>query len=98
MTPIRSSSCQRDPRIISLLVLVGAVLVALVSARAYAGAWNDGSRLATVECLVDHHTLAIDDSIFLKVPPRDGPSTPGPYDSNDPLLRSGTADRLWING
>ena len=50
---------------IAALVTFGAVLVALVSARPYAGSWNDGSRLATVESLVDYHTLAIDRSIFL---------------------------------
>ena len=29
--------------------------------------WNDGSRLATVECVVDHHTWAIDDSIYVEL-------------------------------
>src|SRR5687767_12101081 len=48
-------------------VLLGASLIALVSARPYAGGWNDGSRLATVESLVDRHTLAIDDSMFVNV-------------------------------
>ena len=42
--------------------------IALVSARDYAGGWNDGSRLATVESLVDYHTLAIDKSIYVDVP------------------------------
>ena len=41
----------------------------LSAARPYAGSWNDGSRLATVESLVDRHTWAIDDSIFVAVPP-----------------------------
>jgi len=36
-----------------LLVLCGAIAVALFSCRNYAGGWNDGSRLATVEALVD---------------------------------------------
>jgi hypothetical protein len=78
------------------LVLAVAVVIALVSARPYAGCWNDGSRLAAVEALVDHHTLAIDHSIFLAVP-----SDPGaaPYPPEEPaLLRTGTLDRLRIDG
>lgn len=53
-------------REVTLTVLVGVLagLLALVSARDQAGAWNDASRLATVEALVDHRTWAIDDSIF----------------------------------
>ena len=61
-----------------LLVILAAAAVAVVSARPYAGAWNDGSRLATVECLVDHGTLAIDDSLFVRVPP-DGSAQRNPY-------------------
>jgi hypothetical protein len=49
-------------------VVAAAVTMALVSARDLAGGWNDGSRLATVEALVDYHTLAIDESIFVKIP------------------------------
>src|SRR4051812_35010027 len=41
-----------------------ALVVAAVGARPYAGGWNDGSRLAAVESLVDRGTLAIDDSVF----------------------------------
>ncbi|HEX9867029.1 MAG TPA: hypothetical protein VGC99_00290, partial [Candidatus Tectomicrobia bacterium] len=48
------------------LALIAAATVAIVSARSYAGGWNDGSRLATVESLVDHRTLAIDRSIFVQ--------------------------------
>jgi hypothetical protein len=78
-------------------VLVAACLLAGVTARPYAGAWNDGSRLATVECLVDHHTLAIDDSIFVKVPYFE--STPSPYQLDDLELRVlGTGDKLYIKG
>jgi hypothetical protein len=78
-----------------VLVVAAAVAVAAVSARPYAGAWNDGSRLATVECLVDHHTLAIDHSVFVRVP-ADGPI---PYPAGDPLLRRhGTLDKLLIDG
>jgi hypothetical protein len=38
--------------------------IALAGTRTLPGSWNDASRLATVEALVDYHTLAIDDSIF----------------------------------
>ncbi len=58
------------------VVLAAAVVVAAVSAHPYAGGWNDGSRLATVESLVDRHTWAIDDSIFVNpsaVPPAPRP-------------------------
>jgi hypothetical protein len=44
-----------------LLVIAGASVVAALSARPWAGSWNDASRLAAVESLVDRHTLAIDD-------------------------------------
>src|SRR4051812_29350248 len=69
-----------------------AAIVALVSVRPYAGSWNDGSRLATVESLVDRGAFAIDDSIFVRVPP-----TNPPYAADD-LCQTGTLDRLRING
>src|SRR5205085_626727 len=66
--PGTDNSCQggpmRDDRVVSVLVVAAALAVAAVSARGYVGGWNDGSRLATVECLVDYHTLAIDRSVF----------------------------------
>ena len=77
-----------------------AAVVAIVSARDHAGGWNDGSRLATVECLVDYHTLAIDDSIFVKVPPFD-PSLkrPFPYRLDDPnAWIEGTKDKILVDG
>lgn len=74
-----------------------ASLVALASARDYAGGWNDGSRLATVESLVDRHTLAIDDSIFVRSAA--SADAPNPYAPGDELLRTkGTQDKLLING
>src|SRR4051812_4014036 len=86
----------RNFRRAEILVVGVAVVVALFSALPYAGSWNDGSRLATVECLVDHHTLAIDRSIFVAVP--EGGS-PYPTDGPDaPLLREGTRDKLLIDG
>jgi hypothetical protein len=46
------------------VVVAVAVVVAAGSARVYPGSWNDESRLATVEALVDRHTLAIDGTLF----------------------------------
>jgi hypothetical protein len=79
-------------------VLVTAAGVALLSARWYAGSWNDGSRLATVEALVDSHTLAIDDSVFVDPAARPA-GAPAPYpDSDQGLMATGTCDKLWIDG
>ena len=64
----------RDYPWAGFLVVAAAIVLAAATARPYAGGWNDGSRLATVEALVDHHTLAIDDSIFVRIPPADAPS------------------------
>jgi len=76
------------------LVLAISWALAAVSARPYAGGWNDGSRLATVECLVDYHTLSIDRSIFVEVPP-----TSSPYLPDEPDLQlHGTGDKLLIQG
>src|SRR5438270_13898795 len=83
----------------TLLVLAMCLAIAANSAQPYAGGWNDGSRLATVECLVDYHTLAIDRSIFVRVPPRLNTATPCPYPTEEPdLLLHGTGDKLWIQG
>jgi len=78
-------------------VLGAAIAIAMVSARNYAGSWNDGSRLATIESLVDYRTLAIDHSIFVQVPSGGDPSVPGPYPRDDPgLFPHGTGDKLFI--
>jgi hypothetical protein len=82
------------PRATAALVVLSAALVAVGSAREYAGGFNDGSRLATVEALVDHHTLAIDDSIFVRPPP--GSHF---YDPAYPhLVRHGTGDKILVGG
>ncbi len=75
-------------------VLGGAAVVALVSARPHAGSWNDGSRLATVESLVERGTLKIDESIFVVAP-----VSLSPYRSENRLLHErGTSDKLLIDG
>ena len=78
-------------------VVAVASLAAAASARNYAGGWNDGSRLATVESLIDRHTLAIDNSIFVRSPAT--ADAPNPYTPGDELLRAeGTKDKLLIRG
>lgn len=84
-------------KLVSIAVILAAGVIAVVSARPYAGAWNDGSRLATVECLVDHHTLAIDRSIFVCVPQGRSPYPSGDAPSTV-ILQNGTADKLLIDG
>ncbi len=89
-----SRIANRDWQIFAPLGLI-AVVIAGLSARPYAGGWNDGSRLATVECLVDHGALSIDRSIFVEVP-HEGLS---PYPRDDQLLQQyGTKDKLFIDG
>jgi hypothetical protein len=75
-------------------VVVFAVCIALIGARPYAGSWNDGGRLATVESLVDHGTWAIDESIFVEVPADNSPYSKKPNLS----LEHGTLDKLLIHG
>jgi hypothetical protein len=85
------------PDRLSLFVALFACGIALFSARPYAGSWNDGSRLAAVESLVDYHTWAIDQSIFVRG--ISNSSAASPYPATDPALRMfGTQDKMWING
>jgi len=63
------------------------------------GGFNDGSRLATAESLIERGTLAIDDSVFVRPPPDLAergllPADPHPIYS----LARGTLDKLFING
>jgi hypothetical protein len=76
------------------MAVLGAITVAVVSATPHAGGWNDGSRLATVESLVDRRTWIIDDSVFVR------PTTqqPHPYGPLAAQLANGTQDKLLIDG
>ncbi len=74
----------------SAAVLVSVVLVVLLGTRDWAGSWNDSSRLATVECLGDEGTLAIDHSVYVTAAEA---NQPGP---GRPPIR--TRDRLLIGG
>ncbi len=81
------------------LLVLAAVALAAAAARPYADSWNDGSRLATVESLVDRHTWIIDRSIFVAVPHPEEDGPPLPYNPNDrALLEHGTLDKLYIDG
>jgi hypothetical protein len=75
-----------------------ATLVAIVGARPYAGSWNDGSRLATAESLVDYGQWSIDRSVFVE-PWARPPGAPSPYPAHRPTLEEGgTLDRVQIGG
>lgn len=63
--------------------------LAVFGAADHAGGWNDGSRLATIECLVDYGTWAIDDSVFL---------TSRPFGPQSARFPRGTLDRMSIGG
>jgi hypothetical protein len=78
-----------------------AFALAAAGARDQPGGFNDGSRLATAESLIERGTLAIDDSIFVRpLPPAELaargllPEDPNPVYS----LANGTLDKLLIDG
>jgi hypothetical protein len=83
------------PRNLFGLLLVAASLLALFTARPYAGGWNDGGRLATVESLGDRGTLHIDDSIYVQ--PHLAARPPYTPD-NEFFARFGTKDKMFIGG
>ena len=85
----------RLPTLVSRGVLAIAMLLAIFGARPYAGSWNDGSRLAAVESLLDRGTLAIDDSMFVN--PALSPAGHNPYSPGDADLQArGTSDKLQL--
>ncbi len=81
------------------VLAVIAFALASASALPYAGGFNDGSRLATSESLIDRGTLAIDDSLFVR-PSSDLVARgmpPYPLDLPD-LFDHGTLDKVQIDG
>jgi hypothetical protein len=76
----------------------GAVALALAAAGAkpFATSWNDGSRLASVEALVERGSFCIDDTQFLHA--GTGAHSAPAYDPANPLLALGTFDKLLIDG
>src|SRR5262245_47999763 len=96
--PVPEDRSDRHWRWAGPVIVFAAAIVALVSARPYAGGWNDGSRFASIEMLGERGTFAIDDSIFVKPPPTES-GRPLPY-APEPLLLNllGTQDKLFIDG
>jgi hypothetical protein len=85
-------------RLFTVLVVAVALLLGFGGARPFAGGWNDGSRLAAVESLVERGTLAIDDSIFCRPAASIARGYP-PYPESQPaLVAHGTQDKLFIAG
>jgi hypothetical protein len=86
-----------QPARVTALIITVALIVAVIGARPYAGSWNDGSRLAAVESLLERGTLAIDDSVFVR--PRAVDRRHPPYPADVPgLFDKGTQDKLFIDG
>lgn len=77
--------------------VLGACAFALAAAGAqpYASSWNDGSRLASVESLVERGTFCIDASVFLRPEQSRGAL---PYAPDHPANHTGTLDKLLIDG
>jgi hypothetical protein len=96
MTPASDSVRPREWVLVCLVAAVAA-LVAAVSARPYAGSWNDGSRLASVESLVERGTspsiLRLSERAVGGRSRRAQPLRPG---SAGAAVRHG--DRILVNG
>lgn len=75
-----------------------ALAFAAAGARPFAGCWNDGSRLASVEALVERGSFCIDGTTFLQPPPEHFARGTPPYDPDNPAMHSGTLDKLLIDG
>src|SRR5947209_17544609 len=93
--PSRRPTALLQPARVTALVAGLALLLAAAGARPDAGSWNDGSRLAAVESLLERGTLAIDDSVFVR--PGDAPPDHPPYQA-DHLREHGTQDKLYVAG
>ena len=80
------------------VVFLGAFLVGGFLSRPFAGSWNDGSRLASVESLGERNTWTLDESMFV-FPNGPRPGEPNPYDpQSEVLARRGTLDLMQIEG
>lgn len=80
------------------VLAAAAFAFAAASAKPFAGGWNDGSRLASVEALVERGSFCIDGTVFLDPPAELFDRGTPPYDPDNPLLRLGTRDKLLIDG
>jgi hypothetical protein len=76
-----------------------AFLLAAASALPYAGGFNDGSRLATAESLIERGTFCIDDSLFVRPSGHLAARGMPAYTPKIPdLLAQGTYDKVLIDG
>jgi hypothetical protein len=97
MSPRRPTALLQPARVTALVAGV-ALLLAAVGARPWAGGWNDGSRLAAVDSLLERGTFAIDDSVFCKPAAAVERGYP-PYPDHLPVLQlAGTQDKMFIDG
>ena len=87
-----------DHPAVAWVVAAAAFAIAMAGARPFASSWNDGSRLASVEALVERNTFCIDGTTFLRPSAELFDQGTPPYDPESPLLRSGTLDKLLIDG
>ncbi len=95
MTPGSETGLWRSCRVQAVVVGLIALAVALLSPFPNARSWNDASRLATVEALVDYHTLAIDQSFYSH---NLAWLDESPCQRSDEYNFTGTGDKLWIRG
>jgi hypothetical protein len=79
------------------LLFIAVALIACFGARPFASGWNDGSRLASAESLVDRGTWSIDDSIFVKPLPRDN-MNPYSLTIESSPVETGTMDKVFVHG
>ncbi len=80
-------------------ILLCSILITIISVKPYAMSWNDSSRFAMVQALVENNTFVIDDTIFVISDCNKKYNKISPFDPNNPLLnRYGTNDRLYISG
>src|SRR5215470_7821979 len=97
MSPRRPTALLQPARVTALVAAL-ALLLAAAGARPWAGGWNDGSRLAAVESLLERGTFAIDDSVFCKPAAAVERGHP-PYPDHLPFLQqAGTQDKMFIDG
>ncbi len=85
------------PKYSAWWVFGGMLLLGGILGHPFAGSWNDGSRLASIESVAERGTFIIDDSLF--VFPNGPKGLPNPYDpKNEILAKRGTLDLMQIEG
>ncbi|MCY2943866.1 MAG: hypothetical protein NT142_04935 [Planctomycetota bacterium] len=86
------------PKYSSWLVFLGMLLLGGVLGHPFAGSWNDGSRLASIESVAERETFILDGSMFV-FPHGPKLGLPNPYDPQSEILaKRGTLDLMQIEG